>query len=83
MAFFRWGGPSVRLGFIRFTPDKAPEKSIEPAVTPVVAAGSFVFVRFAADGCFLRLPCAGIGAALKAPGDSVGTVVIEAQRRVP
>ena len=43
MAFFRWGGPSVRLGFIRFTPEKAPEKSIEPAVTPVVAAGSFVF----------------------------------------
>ena len=52
-------------------------------MTPVVAAGFFVFGRFAADGCFLRLPCAGIGAALKAPGDSVGTVVIEAQRRVP
>ena len=40
MAFFRWGGPSVVLGV---TPEKAPEKSIEPAVTPVVAAGFFVF----------------------------------------
>ncbi len=80
MAFFRWGGPSVLLGV---TPEKPPLKSIEPAVTPVVAAGFFVFGRFAADGCFLRLPCAGIGAALKGSGDSVGTVVIEAQRRVP
>jgi len=43
MAFFRWGRPSVLLGFIRFTPEKAPHKSIEPAVTPVVAAGFFVF----------------------------------------
>ena len=40
MAFFRWGDPSVLLGV---TPEKASHKSIEPAVTPVVAAGSFVF----------------------------------------
>ena len=32
---------------------------------------------------FLRLKCAGIGAALKAPGDSVSKVVIPAQSRVP
>ena len=40
MAFFRWGGPSVVLGF---TPEKPFHESIEPAVTSLVAAGSFIF----------------------------------------
>ena len=40
MAFFRWGDPSVLLGV---TPEKASHKSIEPAGTPVVTAGFFVF----------------------------------------
>ncbi len=40
MAFFRWGGPSVRLGF---TPEKPFHESIEPAVTPSGGRGFFVF----------------------------------------
>jgi hypothetical protein len=36
MAFSGWGDPSVLLGV---TPEKPFHKSIEPAVTPVVAAG--------------------------------------------
>jgi len=40
MAFFRWGGPSVRLGF---TPEKPFHNSIEPAVTSSGGRGFFVF----------------------------------------
>jgi len=42
MAFFRWGGPSVVLGF---TPEKPFHESIEPAVTPSGGRGFFVFCR--------------------------------------
>jgi hypothetical protein len=45
MAFSGWGGPSILLGFIRFTQEKAPHKSIEPAVTPSGGRGFFVFCR--------------------------------------
>ena len=62
MAFFRWGGPSVRLGF---TPEKPFHESIEPAVTPSGGRGFFVFCRIhAGDG--LRCPAGACCAAFYA-----------------
>ena len=43
MAFFRWGGPSDVLGFMRFSPEKAPQKIDRTRGDPSGRRGFFRF----------------------------------------